>query len=118
MDVELPQQSGIELTRRLRAVLPELRVVMLTAHGDPDLSAQSLRAGAVGYVLKHADPQALVSTLRRITGDTDVPSVPLPFVSRVEREGNTAPAPGRSRARLALLSAREEEVLRHLATGE
>jgi DNA-binding NarL/FixJ family response regulator len=115
MDIELPDTSGIETTRRLRAVLPGLRVVMLTAFADPDLLFAAVQAGAVGYLSKHTAVAELVSTLRRIIGGEHVLTPDL--ASRALREFRThetpAPSPG-----LAHLTAREEEVLKLLATGE
>ena len=66
MDIELPGQNGIDATRAVRAVLPDLRVVMLTAFADADLLFDAMQAGAAGYLLKHTPPTELVATLRRI----------------------------------------------------
>ena len=53
MDVELPQKSGIALTRDVRAARPDARVVMLTGFADAELLFGAMQAGAVGYLLKH-----------------------------------------------------------------
>jgi DNA-binding NarL/FixJ family response regulator len=119
MDIELPDTSGIETTRRLRAAIPGLRVVMLTAFADPDLLFAAMQAGAVGYLLKHTAVAELVATLRRIMAGEHVLTPDL--ASRALRELRSrdrppeipAPPPG-----LAQLSTREEEVLKLLATGE
>jgi DNA-binding NarL/FixJ family response regulator len=115
MDIELPEASGIEATRRLRDALPELRVVMLTAFADPDLLFAAMQAGAVGYLLKHTAVSELISTLRRIVAGERVLTPGL--ASRALRALRGREAPPRPPA-LAQLSAREEEVLRLLATGE
>lgn len=52
-DLSMPGMNGIECARRLREVIPELRVVLLTMHDDVSLAAAAIRAGAAGYVLKH-----------------------------------------------------------------
>jgi DNA-binding NarL/FixJ family response regulator len=115
MDVELPGASGIEATRRIRAALPGVRVAMLTAHAQPDLLFAAMQVGAAGYLLKHTPAAELVATLRRIVEGEHVlnPDV----ASRMLREfaaRQTAQPPHA----LPPLSAREEEVLKLLATGE
>ena len=115
MDIELPEQSGIEATRALRAALPDLRVVMLTAYADADLLFDAMQAGAAGYLLKHTPPAELVATLRRIVQGEHV--LPPTLASRVLREFQSRQT-ARPHPKLAELSPREEEVLRLLATGE
>ncbi len=115
MDIELPGGSGIDLTTRLRAALPEVKVVMLTAFADPDLLFAAMQAGAIGYLLKHTGPLELVATLRRVLNGDHVltPDMAGRFLRAFEARQTTRP-----RGPLALLSAREEEVLKLLATGE
>jgi DNA-binding NarL/FixJ family response regulator len=115
MDVELPERSGIDATRALRAVVPDLRVVMLTAYADADLLFDAMQAGAAGYLLKHTPPAELVATLRRIVAGEHV--LPPTLASRFLREFQSRQA-ARPHPKLAELSPREEEVLRLLATGE
>jgi DNA-binding NarL/FixJ family response regulator len=115
MDIELPELSGIEATRRLRAALPDLRVVMLTAFADADLLFAALQAGAAGYLLKDTSVTDLVATLRRILAGEHVltPDLASRFLREFQaRQGRPRPAG------LALLSGREEQVLKLLATGE
>jgi DNA-binding NarL/FixJ family response regulator len=115
MDIELPGASGIEATRRIRAVLPEVRVAMLTAHAQPDLLFAAMQVGAAGYLLKHTPAAELVATLRRIVDGEHVlnPDV----ASRMLREFRARQTAQPPHA-LPPLSAREEEVLKLLATGE
>jgi DNA-binding NarL/FixJ family response regulator len=115
MDIELPGGSGIDLTTRLRAALPEVKVVMLTAYADPDLLFAAMQAGAVGYLLKHTGPRELAATLRRILHGDHVltPDMASRFLRAFEARQTARP-----RVPLAQLSAREEEVLKLLATGE
>ncbi len=115
MDVERPAASGIEVTRRIRAALPAVRVVMLTAFADADRLFAAMQAGAAGYVLKHTPATELVATLRRVVEGEHVLTPDL--ASRFLREFRTRQAPPRP-PQLALLTPREEEVLRLLATGE
>lgn len=115
MDVELPGRSGIEATRALRAALPALKVVMLTAFADAELLFDAMQAGAAGYLLKHTPPTELVATLRRIVQGEHVltPSLASRFLREFQARQSSAP-----RLKLPEISPREEEVLRLLATGE
>ena len=56
MDLSMPGMSGVEATRRLLAAQPDTAVVVLTSFADPDLVVDALDAGAVGYLLKDAEP--------------------------------------------------------------
>ena len=65
MDLLLPGgMDGIEATRRLRAITPHTQVVVLTAYADDVRVVASLRAGAIGYVRKEADPEILLAAVR------------------------------------------------------
>ena len=56
MDIAMPGIGGIEATRQLLAANPEARVLMLTSFAERDLVVQALSAGAMGYLLKEAEP--------------------------------------------------------------
>ena len=115
MDIELPGASGIEATRRIREVLPGVKVVMLTAFADGELLFAAIQAGAAGYVLKHTPAAELVATLRRVVAGMHVVGPEL--ASRFLREFQARRTAARPAA-LVQLSPREEEVLKLLATGE
>jgi DNA-binding NarL/FixJ family response regulator len=66
MDIQLPDQSGIECTARLKQLLPEVRIIMVTIYGDPDLILKALRAGACGYLLKRCTPEELITAVREV----------------------------------------------------
>ena len=114
MDIELPGQNGIDATRAIRAALPDLRVVMLTAFADAELLFDAMQAGAVGYLLKHTPPVELVATLWRIMQGEHVltPNLASRFLREFRARQSVA------RVKLPELSPREDEVLRLLATGE
>ncbi|HLA63233.1 MAG TPA: response regulator [Rhodothermales bacterium] len=65
MDVNLPGLNGIEATKRLRALLPDARVVVLTVRNDADTIYEALRAGASGYLPKWVPVDTLVSALQQ-----------------------------------------------------
>src|SRR6266487_5226079 len=66
MDVSLPGPDGIEVTRRLCARDPELRVVMVTMHSNPALVARAVRAGASAYLTKNFSMQEVVTAVEKV----------------------------------------------------
>ena len=66
MDLRMPHLDGVEATRQLRAELPEVRVLVLTTYGDDVLMQAALRAGAVGYLLKDAEPADIVGAIQAV----------------------------------------------------
>ena len=68
MDIFLVRMSGIECTARLKAALPESRIIMLTASTDDELVFLALEAGADGYLLKRTKPEELRAALLDVLG--------------------------------------------------
>ena len=66
MDLVMPKMGGAEATRKIRAHLPDCRVVILTSFGTSDDIAHALEAGATGALMKSAEDTELVDALRRI----------------------------------------------------
>ena len=116
LDIHMPG-SGIRAAREISSSLPETAVVMLTQSVEDDDLFDSLRAGALGYLLKDTDPRALGGSLRGVLAGQAPMDARL--VSRVLDEFR---APARPRFRrgttaAARLSAREWEVMELLADG-
>src|SRR5439155_741122 len=65
MDVEMPGEGGIELTKALQEKQPDVRVIMLTAFSDSERVFAALKAGAVGYLLKNVSPEEICRTVER-----------------------------------------------------
>ncbi|MEP7044181.1 MAG: response regulator transcription factor [Dokdonella sp.] len=66
IDISMPRLNGIEVVRRLSAELPRTRVLVLTMHEDDEYVLLAVRAGARGYVLKHAATAELLQAIRAV----------------------------------------------------
>lgn len=108
MDLEMPELNGIEATRALTDAGCPSRVVILTTFSDRDRILGALNAGALGYLLKDAEPDEIVRGVRAAArGDS-------PIAPRAAREMITARAQVQGRGGLSL---RETEVLGLVAQG-
>jgi DNA-binding NarL/FixJ family response regulator len=65
MDIEMPRQDGLAATRRLREVLPDLVIVVVTAHRDPQWVLRATQAGASAFVPKNGSLPEMLDVLRR-----------------------------------------------------
>jgi DNA-binding NarL/FixJ family response regulator len=79
MDLEMPDLDGIEATRRLKAIAPEVKVLVLTAFDEPSRILQAICAGADGYLLKRASHDELADHLHAVLDGG------APLTSRVAR---------------------------------
>ena len=122
MDLSMPGIGGVEATRRIVAADPQVHVVVLTSVPDASSVREALAAGAVGYLLKDAEPAAVVAGVRAAAEG----GAPLdPRAARALLPDRTAPvravpdgatsAPGPDPA--PFVSGREAEVLRLLGRG-
>src|ERR1051325_4292030 len=66
LDIHLPGMNGIECTARLKATLPNLRIVILTLYEHSDLIFEAIRAGADGYLLKGTPWPELAQAIRQV----------------------------------------------------
>lgn len=119
LDVHMPAGGGIVAARAIVDRLPGTVVVMLTVSRDDDDLFESLRAGAVGYLLKDTDPDRLPNALRGVLqGEAALPRT---LMARVLEEFRTRQKRRRlplMRAAGAELSDREWDVLERLRAGE
>lgn len=67
MDIRMPDGSGIEACREIKAHKPEINIIMLTSYADDEAVMASIMAGAAGYVLKEIGGQALVNAIETVS---------------------------------------------------
>jgi DNA-binding NarL/FixJ family response regulator len=115
MDVRLPDGSGVEACRDIRAELPETRVVMLTSYPDEDAVLSAIVAGASGYLLKQIRARDLISGLEAVGRGESLldPAVTGRVLERI-RNVATADQP----SELAELTAQERKILLLVAEGK
>ncbi|WP_114203845.1 response regulator [Janibacter anophelis] len=113
VDLGLPDGDGIDLTRRLRTLAPEVRVLVLTMSSSGDSAREALAAGASGYVLKETAPEVLLGALRTVA---DGGLVLGPNVGGGDLLGGDA-TQGAAPAPFDRLSPRELQLVRLVAAG-
>ncbi len=112
MDIFLPRLSGIECTARLKELMPQLRIVILTAMNDEELVFMALEAGADGYLLKRTKPAELRSALLDVLGGG------APMTSEIARRViESFRLKAKARDASLHLSVREEQILVLLSKG-
>lgn len=110
MDLEMPELNGMDATRALRGAGSDARVVVLTTFSDRDRILGALDAGALGYLLKDAEPDEIIRGVRAAARGES------PLAPRAAHELLIERAEGQGRPE-AELSAREQEVLALVAEG-
>jgi two-component system response regulator DevR len=115
MDVRLPDGSGIEACREIRAERPGIRVVMLTSYPDEEAVLSAIIAGAAGYLLKQIRARDLVAALEAVGRGESLldPAVTEKVLERVRRL-----AAGGASDEMALLTSQEQKILLLVAEGK
>lgn len=115
MDIKMPDCSGLEATRLIKAKMPQAKIVMVTAFDDDDDLFEAMKSGASGYVLKNVKAEDFIDLLSSVMNGEVVVS---PWIASkiVEELFRNA---GRLRAKHTghNLTVKEEEVLRLVAQG-
>ena len=122
LDIRMPVLDGIAAAKRLHEDYPDIRVMMLTTFDDEEYIVKSLKAGAVGYLMKDIPIDELTNAVRAAAGGAGVMARGIlgTIVGRLgskEIDDKPGPDPG-TRALLESLSIREQDILRCLARGD
>jgi DNA-binding NarL/FixJ family response regulator len=113
LEVTMPILNGLEAARQLKSDMPEVKIIFLTVHEDPDIAREALHLGASGYLLKNSTAKELFKAIRdAFNGRTYIsPSI----VQRMERSFIRDPwESGRPKC----LTPRQREVVQLLAEGK
>ena len=113
MDINMPGMNGLEATRYLKSLYPQVKILILTQHDSQEYISPLLQAGASGYVLKRSGGREVVNAIRQVyeQGAFLEPSVTRQVLNQL-----TAGDPDRQ-AGIANLTEREREVLRLISLG-
>ena len=114
MDVIMPVMDGIEACREITELLPDTRVLMLTASNEKDAIVRSIAAGATGYLQKYSGKDQLLTTLSEVAqGEFRIPGDAARRLARAVR----SPSDGDGSELLGTLTEREREILKLFAGG-
>ena len=117
MDVTMPEMDGVEATRQIRAIAPNIRIVMLTMHAEQGVLADAIRAGASGYLVKDCSTEEIADAVRlAVSGESALsPQIAASMLDEVRRLGDAQAFGAADEERI--VSRREEEVLQLIADG-
>jgi FixJ family two-component response regulator len=104
LDVRMPGMGGLELLERLRWSQPALPVIVMTGHGDVAMAVRAMKAGALDFIEKPFNDEALLDLVRRA-------------LAASSRGGGRVAERALARERLARLTPREREILHGIADG-
>ncbi len=114
MDLSMPTTGGIEATRRIKQLVPEARVLILTVHEDKSLMQEAIRSGAMGYILKRAVKSELINAIQAVMrGELYLH----PAMARLLFLEQQPSSPETVKCIPESLTSREIEVLRLIAQG-
>lgn len=116
LDIAMPNMSGIEAAQRIRAVLPQAAIVILSMHSDEGYVLRALKAGAKGYLLKDSAESDLIEAIKAVSEGKAFFS---PEISKILVEDYVRDMRKRgAEDSYELLTAREREILHLLAEGK
>lgn len=112
LDVRLPDGSGIDVCRDIRAAHPEIAALILTSYNDDEALFASIMAGAAGYLLKQVRGTDLLETVRRVAAGQSLldPAVTQQVLDRLRNGPQEDPA-------LAALTSQERKILTLIGEG-
>lgn len=120
LDLHMPNMSGLDVLKKVRAVAPTTNVLLLTVSEDPEDVTEALRAGARGYLAKDVEPEELVAAVRAVAAGKVV-LAPFAADALIENEGGPLPRLGDAEVHLVRLISQGRpyaDVARELCVSE
>jgi DNA-binding NarL/FixJ family response regulator len=117
MDIAMPLLNGLEATRQILKAFPTMKVLILSAHSDPEYVEQVVKAGAMGYLVKQSSGDVLAKAIRELhNGKTFFTAA---IAKRLKEEYQKSPdGIGLRKNRDTELTSREAELLQLIAEGQ
>ena len=114
LDISMPLLNGIDATRHLKKIMPDIKVIFVTMHADPAYLNEAFKAGASGYLLKRSAGTELIQAIQSVLGGNFyvTPLLTKGLVNSVISEAPTPPT------RQSILTPRQREVLQLVAEGK
>jgi DNA-binding NarL/FixJ family response regulator len=116
VDLSLPDQSGVELTRRIKSLLPDTRIAIVSMHSKVEFITKAFQAGATGYVVKESATDRLVECLKAVSSGAYFLDASL-SQKVVDKLVKSSLGATEGDMRYQSLTRREQEVLRLVAEG-
>jgi NarL family two-component system response regulator LiaR len=112
MDLVMPEMNGIEAIQQITTSYPEARILVMTSFAADDKVFPSIKAGALGYLLKDSDPEDLIRMIHQVyRGELSIhPAIARKVIQELNRPAEEPLTPDP-------LTEREEEILQLLAQG-
>jgi len=118
VDISLPDQSGIQLTREIQSLLPQTNIMVVSMHSEIDYVMDALHAGAIGYVVKGSASERLMEGLETVArGDHFLDSSLSAEIAKKLMEFSPEGADLLLHSSYGTLTPRQQEVMRLLASG-
>lgn len=114
LDITMPGENGLRAAARLREILPDARILMLSMHDNAEYVREGMRIGTHGYLLKDSAGEELRAAIRAVHAGGTFFS---PAVVRRLTSTPEVPAPAPAYTQLQLLTPRERDVLQGIADG-
>ena len=112
LDITMPGRSGLDALKEIKAVKPNMRVLVLSVHSEDQFAVRVLKAGASGFLNKDSAPEELVKAVRKVLGGGRYVSTSLAekLAMKLDKPGDQLPH--------QTLSDREFQVLRMIGSGK